>query len=428
MTKIDPRTQKACAECLRVLDRAVAYAPRYIDDVHGVAYRENERRKKRKIALLTGDARLAYIQAADTSERALLVQPRCFECDRFRTRRIAFRNALKQRYPEAGLSTHLDKAGHRRLVLTGSLSPVEHAALVVEAGRRGIAILTATGALSAPEDDVAALKGAFALLTTSMRIGTLGPDREDAIKLIRERAPKVKSKLAAKAEDVIDTALVREGLGRDSDAFVRIMDRYRRHHAKQAWNLIRHRRKDEDWVWGRYNEAFLHGITKWNPLHKAALSSYIGNWVKRYLAPDRTRADRRMGVYKQEDGTWSKPAVSMFGTSRAGDSCASGVLESTYEPHAVSYSAGGAAPSPNADASEGFDATARSADISEALSALTETERTIAWRVFANREKQADVAADLGMTRSVLRVAMDDIAAKLRWRLSIGYREHVSTE
>jgi hypothetical protein len=377
---------------------------------------------------MSADERLAFIEAADTGQSALFVQPRCFQCDRLRSKRIGFRRALKQRFPEAALSSHLDKAGHRRLVLTGSVTPEEHATLVLDAGRRGIAILTATGALSAPEDDVAALKGAYALLTTSMRLGTLGPDREDAVKLIRERAPKVKGKLGAKAEDVIDTALVREGLNRDSDAFTRIMDRYKKHHAKQAWALIRHRKIDEDWVWGRYNEAFLHGISKWQPLHKAALSSYIGNWVQRYLAPDRTRADRRMGVFKQEDGTWSKPVISMFGTSRCGAANGSGVLESTHEPHAVSYCMGGAAPSPNADATAGFNAGARETDVGEALSALTETERAIAWRIFANGEKQADVAADLGMTRSVLRVAMDDVAAKLRWRLSIGYREHAPTE
>ena len=433
MTRYDRLTHKPCAECLRVLPRETSYALRYLDDPYGVAANENKRRRNGGQTLVPGpkakeadpvayEARIAFIAQANTAAEALLVQPRCFECDQLRKQRQAFTNALRKRWPEAALSTRIDK-GYRRVIQDGPLSPQEHAALVLEAGRRGIAVLTPQGALSVPQDDVAALKGAYALLTTNMRVGALGRDREDAVTLIRERAPKVDSKLGRWSEDVIDAALVREGLDRASDAYVRILGRYKKHHAKAAWALITHRKIDKDWVWGRYDEAFLHGVRKWNPLHKAALSSYIGNWVKRYLAPDRTRADRYLGVYKQDDGTWSKPAVSTSGMASTSAGVCDGVLESTFESHAVSYTAGGACTSANADASAIATAQARESDVREALSALTDVEHEIAMRVFANGEAQGHVAADLGMTRAELRVLMDDVAAKLRWRLSIGYRE-----
>ena len=292
----------------------------------------------------------------------------------------------------------------------------------MDAGRRGIAVLTPTGALSAPQSDADALRGAYALLTSNMRVGRLGPDSEDAIALVQERAPLVDSKLGKWGQDVIDTALVREGMDRASDAYVRIMGRYKKHHAKIAWALITQRRIDKDWVWGRYDEAFLHGIRKWNPLHKAALSSYIGNWIKRYLAPDRTRADRAIGVFKQDDGTWSKPAMSTSGMGSKSAGASNGVLESTVEPHAVSYSAGGGAPSPYADASAVAESNSQVADVRNAMSALTKSEQDIAWRVFANGETQAAIAKELGMTRTNLRVFLDDLAAKLRWQLSTGYR------
>ena len=114
---IDPTTRtthKACAECKRLLPRETSYAVRYLDDPFAVAAAENKRRKVRNKPALAGEARLAFIQAADTSKSALFVQPRCFECDQLRSKRKAFGRAIRARFPDAGLSNHLAHRGSQR--------------------------------------------------------------------------------------------------------------------------------------------------------------------------------------------------------------------------------------------------------------------------------------------------------------------------
>lgn len=412
---IDRHANKACAECSRLLPRKTAYKLRYNDDPFGVAHAENKRRGARGQPKLVGEERLTFIAITPPPKTVgLLVQPRCTACDRLRSRRKAFARAVLSRFPDAELRVH-DIGVASRLMLSSPMEDDALAVLVLAAARRGLSVIDSNGKLVAAEEHDDALHGAYALLTTSMRIGRLGVDQEDAIKLIRERSPLSKTKIGKWGQDVIDAVYVREGMSRASDAFVRIMARYKRHHAKIAWAIITQRKAEEDWVWGRYDEAFLHGIRKWDPTKTGALPTYIGHWVQRYLAPTRTRADRALGVYQDADGKWSAPALSLQGLSEDADS--------SLDIVAASYTAGGARPSPSADAAVGIAADVRVADVRAALSALTEHEQEIAWRIYANGETQLAVGADLGMTRADLREQMDIVAAKLRWQLTVGYRE-----
>ncbi len=406
MSQPIPSSHKECAECERVLPRNGAYLLRKADDPYGTASRAQDRRKRKGENLLSEQEYVALATSAPADPDRLWVQMVCKGCEHARwARRTSFR-AMSRANPDAKIK----QADSRWRTFTAKELPATEAE---KAARAGLVRVDNLGVPVLPDDAVAALRVCYAALTSDCRPGALGSDRVALFHavpgLVAQLPP---SAMTARMEDVLDVALVRTWGPLASDAMTRILDRYRKHHARYAWAKIKAGLMDEEEALARLDEGILLGALKWDPIHEseAALSTRCGWFVRRTLQI-RTRADRPLGVLEQ-DGVWTQGAASL---SEIGVSDSDGA---PVEQHCVHYTARGCTQNAAAAAADDDARTTLAADLAAALNALDPQDREIVTRVLLERESQAKVAADLGLSKAKLALRLATLIELLRDKLS----------
>jgi len=404
-------SHKACAECSRVLPRAIAYLLRKRSDPTGIATRAQERRKRKGEAPLT-DEQFADLAASQPANALLWVQMVCIECEGARWARRTVFNALRRDHPEGDVR----RADSRWRTFTATSALPN--SVVEEAATKGLIRVDSEGAPVFPADPVDALRYAYAGLICSNRVGEFASEQQallDAASNLVADLPD--GAITRRLDDVVDVALVRMNGKHASDAMTRILERYRSHHARYAWGKIKNGLMDEDAALARLDEGMLLGVLKWDPLHasKAALSTRCGWWVRRQLQI-RTAADRPLGVYKTDEG-WSSAALSL-GALSGGSDHGEGADAGSYDPHATSYAARGCNQRAHAAAADEDRRMSVQQDIRSALGSLSPCDREMIQRVYVDREQQKAVAADLGLTKEQLAGRLKEVVFGLRETLS----------
>jgi hypothetical protein len=428
--------------------------------------------------LLPELAVLAELQATknDAGSSRLRTQPWCRDCRQARRQRRKLARAL---CAEFGVEFRLVDAGAKQVVL-GCRDKKHPAILNAEAfAYAGLTVVDQRkhGVPGLPANPADAMRVVYASLTSDNRRGaleereillqaipTLAAQLGDAHPLVSYLTPSGKiAELHGRARDVIDVALVREGIGdRANDAMNRIIDRVWRRHAREMFTMVNNNaygsvatkdgraaaeeegrsrvRRGITWAilgMGRqqidnaqrwvedvqdvrsrkarwWKEVKYGGCPdkSWDPLHPrgARLSTMVYQRVKRNLQV-RANHDHPIGAFKtSKNGPRLSPAASLDAMRTT--------EESGFVPHVARVSDGGAVQSPHAAADDVNTSRAVDMDLQRALSALTDDQRELALRHFANGEGLVSLAERFDSTVAEVKRRIAAVKGLLGWLLA----------
>ena len=400
-SRIPNRDQvRDCVECRRTLDIDRYYLrakadPYLVGEDAVVSLRRAGRRNGVVVTPEEEDAvRQAALAAPIPEGRILRVQPRCRRCTTARSHR---RNLIHQ----------LKRAGHKVTAdadcLAVSADPLPPAAVLERCAKLGL-VLQAGGAPALPALPVEALRVCYAGLLSPIRAGYLGVDRLGLLEAIPGLVDQTDHMLAARAQDVIDCALVRERLASADDAMLRLLERHRprirRETRAYVARSVRLGLLTPEEGEARIDEGILIGVQRWDPLHAscAGLNTVVNQWVRRQVEV-RTRGEHWVGQRKDtETGYWSAPAASIVQDYRT--------EEGNFEVHGAAHTHGTKATSADNEATEIDRVRGLKADMASALGKLNDTDREIVERRLLYRETYVAIAADLGMTVGAVKEAL----------------------
>ncbi len=220
-----------------------------------------------------------------------------------------------------------------------------------------------------------------------------------------------------RAQDVVWSALVREGMGRSDDALCKVIERYYPRHAKyvqrEGARRLGHDHDAHEEAKVRAKRGIWDGVLRWQPLDPkaASLSTYLRYWIGRRIDP-RTRGEARIGAVKDEKGIWHGSAASLDSVGVRQQS------EEGFVPHAARVQDGGTKQSPKAAAVADQETRAAVLDVQRALADMPTGDRDLAVRYLIEHESITSLAKDYDMTTSDLKAKLEDIRAHLTRALS----------
>lgn len=231
-------------------------------------------------------------------------------------------------------------------------------------------------------------------------------------------------RLLSLVDDTIDTAYLQAGGSGASDAFSRIVSRTAPHYGKLVALRVRsesmrtgNKQLAEETARALRDEGIYKGAQTWNPNHKskATLATRCYMPVLRALQI-RTKADRAIGVLKDEEGKWQSGAVSLDALAVAEHG---GEAGGSFEPYAERYSLRGCTQHVGAHAQDQDRRVSIISDVTSALDDLdNDIDREIARRIMIVGESRKAVAEGMKCSVTVVNARLQVILDSLRTKLA----------